>query len=62
MHKIVLSQIKKLTDHQLYTTYKIIVNSDGSVYDKVNKKTFICLVDWANDFINKTTYCDKIAQ
>lgn len=61
MHKIVLNQIKALTDHQLYNTYRIIVNSDGSVYDKVHKQQFNCLMDWANDFIDKTTTCDKIA-
>lgn len=47
MYKNVISEIKNYTDHQLYVKYRIIVNTDGSVYDKVNSIWYKCLMDWA---------------
>lgn len=48
MQKSILSQLKFFTDKQLYGRYKILVNSDGTVYDNKNKRIYQSLVEWAN--------------
>lgn len=60
MQKSILLQIKNFTDKQLYTRYKILVNSDGTVYDKRNKCNYQSLVEWAN-LLDKPAIDDTIA-
>lgn len=41
-----LSQIKNADTSQLCRKYNIIVNADGTAYDKCNKKLFNTLMEW----------------
>ena len=36
-----------------FTKYNLISNSDGSVYDRNNKKHFSCIYTWAKAIIGK---------
>lgn len=50
-----LAQIKNSDASQLCKKYNIIVNADGTAYDKCNKKTFNTLVEWV-EFKRATQY------
>jgi len=62
MQKHILFEIKNFSEHQLFTKYKILVNADGSVYDKRNKHNFASLVDWARDRLDSSQIHDTITE